>query len=45
MLQLGPLDGLIQTFGPFVIPALLFAVGFAGYLVIVALGKLRKDGN
>ncbi|WP_411963146.1 hypothetical protein [Haloferax sp. YSMS24] len=44
MLQLGPLDTLIQMFGPFVIPVLLFAVGVAGYLVIVALGG-GKDSS
>ena len=45
MLQLGPLDALIQTFGPFVIPVILFALGVVGYLVVVALGKVRQgDG-
>ncbi|WP_255518434.1 MULTISPECIES: hypothetical protein [Haloferax] len=43
MLQLGPLDTLIQTFGPFIIPVLLFAAGLVGYLVLVALGQGRAE--
>ncbi|WP_199180605.1 hypothetical protein [Haloferax marisrubri] len=43
MLQLGPVDGLIETFGPFAIPVLLFAAGFVGYLVLVALGRTGRD--
>ncbi|GGC59004.1 hypothetical protein GCM10007209_21210 [Haloferax sulfurifontis] len=45
MLQLGPVDGLIETFGPFAIPVLLFAAGFVGYLVLVALGRTGRDGD
>lgn len=39
VLQLGPLSDLISVFGPFVIPVLLFACGFVGYLILVALGR------
>lgn len=45
MLQLGPLDTLIQTFGPFVIPVLLFALGVVGYLVVVAIGRGKNSGE
>ncbi|QCJ48120.1 hypothetical protein [Haloprofundus sp. MHR1] len=38
-LQLGPVDALISTFGPFVVPVLIFAVGTVGYLILVALGR------
>lgn len=40
-MQLGLLDALISTFGPFVIPVLLFGLGVVGYLLLVALGRLR----
>jgi hypothetical protein len=39
VLQLGPLSDLIDVFGPFIIPVLLFACGFVGYLLLVALGR------
>lgn len=35
----GPLDALVSTFGPFILPVLLFAFGLVGYLVLVALGR------
>jgi hypothetical protein len=35
-------DTLVSTFGPFLIPAVLFALGVVGYLVIVAIGRLRS---
>lgn len=34
------LDALVETFGPFLIPAALFAVGVVGYLLLVALSRL-----
>ncbi|WP_224337395.1 hypothetical protein [Haloprofundus halobius] len=37
--QLGPVEALISTFGPFVIPVLIFVVGIVGYLILVALGR------
>ncbi|MFC7203983.1 hypothetical protein ACFQJC_10685 [Haloferax namakaokahaiae] len=43
MLQLGPLDTLIGTFGPFIIPVLLFAAGVVGYLVLLALGRTKAQ--
>ncbi|WP_224450226.1 hypothetical protein [Haloprofundus salilacus] len=39
VLQLGPVEALISTFGPFVIPVLMFVVGMIGYLILVALGR------
>ena len=33
------LDGLIGTFGPFVIPVLLFVIGLIGYLMLVVLSR------
>jgi hypothetical protein len=32
-------DALLGVFGPFLIPALIFAVGVVGYLVLVALTR------
>lgn len=43
--QLGPVDSLVDVFGPFVLPVLLFAAGFVGYLVLVALGRARDAGD
>jgi hypothetical protein len=34
-------DALVSTFGPFLIPAALFGLGVAGYLLIVALRRSR----
>ena len=34
-------DTLVSTFGPFLIPAALFGLGLVGYLLIVALDRLR----
>lgn len=39
-MALWPLDPLVSTFGPFVLPVLLFAAGLVGYLVVVAAGRL-----
>lgn len=33
------LDAVVGTYGPFVIPVTLFAVGAVGYAVLVALGR------
>jgi hypothetical protein len=33
------LDWLVGSYGPFVIPVLLFAAGAVGYLVLVAAGR------
>ena len=44
-LGLGPIDALIDVFGPFVIPVLLFAVGIVGYLLLVALGRAGIVGK
>lgn len=33
------LDWLVGSYGPFVIPVLLFAIGSVGYLVLVAAGR------
>lgn len=43
MLQLGPLSALIDVFGPFIIPVVLFGCGFVGYLVLVALGRVGSE--
>ncbi|WP_191965871.1 MULTISPECIES: hypothetical protein [Haloferax] len=45
MLQLGPLDTLIQTFGPFVIPVVLFALGLVGYLLLLVLGRTGRGSD
>jgi hypothetical protein len=44
-LGLGPIDALIDVFGPFVIPVLLFAIGIVGYLLLVALGRAGLVGR
>ncbi len=41
--QLGPVDALVSVFGPFVLPALLFALGVVGYLFLLALGRLGVE--
>jgi hypothetical protein len=42
-------DAAVDTFGPFVIPATLFAVGLVGYLLLVTLTRLGvlplRDGR
>jgi hypothetical protein len=46
-------DALVEAFGPFLIPALLFVVGVVGYIILVALtrygvlpGRARsRDGD
>lgn len=35
-------DALVETFGPFLVPAALFAVGVVGYLLLVALSRLSS---
>lgn len=39
-MALWPLDPLVATFGPFVLPVLLFVLGLVGYLVLVAFGRI-----
>lgn len=39
------LDGLVNTFGPFLIPVILFAVGLVGYGVLVWLGRAGVLGD
>jgi hypothetical protein len=34
-------DAFVSTFGPFLIPVVLFGLGVVGYLFIVALSRLR----
>jgi hypothetical protein len=38
-MSLGPLDSLLNTFGPFVLPVLLFVGGLVGYLVLLKLSR------
>lgn len=47
MAGLGPIDPLVETFGPFVFPVLLFVGGLIGYALLVALGRagLIDDGG
>jgi hypothetical protein len=40
-MSLGPLDSLLSTFGPFVLPVLLFVGGLIGYLVLLKLSQAR----
>ena len=40
---LWPLDPLVATFGPFVLPVLLFAFGLVGYWLLAALGRFAND--
>jgi hypothetical protein len=35
-------DTLVSTFGPFLIPVALFALGLVGYLFIVLVDRLRE---
>jgi hypothetical protein len=34
-------DALVSTFGPFLIPAALFALGLVGYLLLVGVNRYR----
>ena len=36
-------DRLFETFGPFLIPATLFALGAVGYLFLYAVERSRSD--
>ena len=41
-------DALVDTFGPFLIPAVLFVVGVVGYAILIALtryGILPRRGQ
>ncbi|WP_185903195.1 hypothetical protein [Halonotius terrestris] len=42
-MALGPLDTLINTFGPFVLPVLLFLLGLIGYLVLLTLSRAQDS--
>jgi hypothetical protein len=43
---LGPIDAVLSTFGPFVLPVLLFVGGLIGYLVLLKLSAVRNaDGE
>lgn len=33
------LDAVVQTFGPFLIPAVVFAIGVVGYLLLYLLSR------
>lgn len=37
---LGPVDALVETFGPFILPVLVFTVGLVGYLGLLLLNRL-----
>jgi hypothetical protein len=41
------LDAVVETFGPFLIPAAVFGVGFVGYVVLVLLTRwgVLPDGS
>ncbi|RDI70745.1 hypothetical protein [Halopelagius longus] len=39
------LDGVINAYGPFVIPVALFALGAVGYLFLVAVGRAGVEGD
>ena len=41
-MSLGPLDALLSTFGPFVLPVLLFVGGLICYLVLLKLSQARN---
>lgn len=36
-------DMLVSTFGPFLIPVALFALGLVGYLLLVAVNRYRDS--
>lgn len=37
---MNPVDAVWTTFGPFVVPVVLFALGVVGYALLYALGRL-----
>jgi hypothetical protein len=39
--MLGIVESVVETFGPFLIPAAVFAAGLVGYGVLYALTRLR----
>lgn len=41
-MALWPIDALVATYGPFVLPVLLFAFGLVGYWLLVALGRFTS---
>ncbi len=40
MLQIPVIDALVETFGPFLIPVVVFAAGLVGYGLLYALSRL-----
>ncbi len=42
-MQLGPIDLLIELFGPFVLPVLLFVAGLIGYFLLLSLSRYRRS--
>lgn len=44
-MSLGLLDSLMSTFGPFVLPVLLFVGGLVGYLVLLKLSQARNAND
>lgn len=45
MADASPLAPLVRTFGPFLIPAVLFAVGVCFYALLFLLNRWRDGGN
>lgn len=39
------IDGVLNTFGPFVVPVALFAAGVVGYLFLVTIGRAGVEGD
>jgi hypothetical protein len=44
-MALSVVDDLVATFGPFLIPATVFAVGIAIYALLVILGRWQNGAN
>lgn len=42
-MSLAAIDGLLELFGPFVIPVVLFVGGMFGYLLLLVLSRARED--
>lgn len=39
------IDGVLNTFGPFVVPVALFAAGVVGYLFLVTIGRAGVEDD
>lgn len=39
------IDGVINTFGPFVVPVALFAAGVVGYLFLLTIGRAGVEDD